>query len=165
MNCAEVRNLLHPKVDGELADIQNSKVDAHLAQCAACKAEYGILMFPKQVAKTMAPVKPSPFFYQNLKARIESEIQGVANWQIFLRLARQMIPALAGITLALVSVFAYYQLRGPQENLYEVYNRFLIVEDLPHHMIVADQGEITNESVLNTIAERELDHRQVMETK
>ena len=165
MKCAEVRNLLHSKIDGELTEKQSKGVDTHLAQCAACKIEYGILTFPRQVAKTMIPVKPSPFFYQQLRARIESEIQGVAAWQTFFRLARHMIPALAGITLALISVFAYHQIRGPQEDLYEAYTRILISEDLPYHMIVADQGEITNESVLSAIAERQFSHQRKMELK
>jgi hypothetical protein len=165
MKCAEVRNLLHHKIDGELSEKQNRGVDTHLAQCAACKAEYGMLSFPQQVAKTMIPVKPSPFFYQQLSARIEAEIQGVAIWQTFSRLARQMIPALAGITLALISVFAYHQIRGPQENLYESYTRILIAEELPYHMIVSDQGEITNESVLSAIAERQSGHQRTMELK
>ena len=69
-----------------------------------------------------------------------------------------MLPALAVITLALLSVFAYHQWRGPDDDLYRAYGRVFVSESLPHQMIVSEQGEITNESVLNTIAEREFNH-------
>lgn len=158
MKCTEVRSWLHRRIDGELRDFESRKLENHLAQCAQCTREYRLLMFPRQMAEATPPVTPSPFFYQKLRADIESETQWVANWQPFWKLARQMIPALAGITLALLSVFAYHQLRGSDNDLYRAYNRVFISESLPHQMMAPEDKEITNERVLITIAEREFNH-------
>jgi hypothetical protein len=65
-----------------------------------------------------------------------------------------MIPTLAGITLALLSLFAYLQLRGPEADLYKAYDRAFISEDQSHRTLVAEHGDMTDESVLRAIAER-----------
>jgi anti-sigma factor RsiW len=165
MKCAEVRSWLSRKVDGELMDFENRELEEHLAQCAGCTREYRLLMFPHQVAEATPSFAPSPFFYQKLRARIESEIQWTAEWQPLWGLARRMIPALAGITLAILSVFAYHELRAPEDDLQRAYNRIFISESLPHQMIVSEQEEITNENVLNIVAEREFNNLLNMSTK
>ena len=91
--------------------------------------------------------------------RIEGEVQGTAGWQVLWGLARKMIPALAAITLALLSVLAYLQMSGPKADLYGAYERIFIAEDQPHQMFFAEQGDITDASVLSAIAERESNHR------
>jgi hypothetical protein len=58
----------------------------------------------------------------------------------------------------LLSVFAYHQLRGPDEDLYRAYSRALVSQSLPHQLSESEDGTITNENVLNTIAEREFNH-------
>lgn len=158
MKCNEARSWLSRRIDGELRDFENRELDRHLAQCARCASEYRLLMFPRRMAETTPSITPSPFFYQKLRARIESESQWIANWQPFGKLARQMIPALAGITFALLSVFAYHQLRGSDDDLYRAYNRVFISESLSHQVLVPEQEGITNKNVLNTIAEREFSH-------
>jgi len=165
MKCAEVRSRLSRKIDGELTDFEIRELDHHLAQCAHCTREYRLLMFPHQVAEETPSLAPSPFFYKKLRARIECEIQGAAEWQPLWGFARRMIPALAGITLALLSVFAYQELLGPEDDLYRAYNRIFVSESLPHQMIVSEQEGITNENVLNTIAEREFNNLLNMSMK
>ena len=96
---------------------------------------------------------------------LEGEVQKIAGWQVFFHLARQVIPALAGITLALLSVFAYVQLSGNEPDFSKAYNRVFITEDQPHRMILADQGDITDESVLSAIAERESSRRRNTDLK
>ena len=66
-----------------------------------------------------------------------------------------MVPTLAGITLALLSVFAYEQIHKPVVYPYPTYEKAFIAEDQSNQMLIADQGDITYESVLRTIAERE----------
>jgi hypothetical protein len=165
MKCAEVRNCLSRMVDGELTDFEKRELDRHLEQCAPCAREYRLLMLPHQVAGATPPFAPPPFFYQKLRARIEREIQGAAEWQPLWGLARRMIPALAAITLALLSVFAYHELRGPEDDLHRAYNRVFVSESLPHQMIVSEHEEITNEYVLDTIAEREFNNLLNMSMK
>jgi hypothetical protein len=158
MQCADARIWLFRKIDGELSDSENKALDAHLARCRSCAREYGLMAFPR-IARETPSLTPSPFFYQKLRMRIENEAQEIAGWQVFWRLARRMIPALAGITLALLSVFAYLQFRGSEADLYGTYERVFITEDQPHQMLVAEQGDITDASVLNAIAEREANHQ------
>jgi hypothetical protein len=155
MECAEVRAWLFRKIDSELSESENRAFDDHIVQCSSCAREYGLLALPHRIAPEIPPVTPSPFFYKKLKLRIEGEAQGMAGWQLFLRLARQMIPALAGITLALLSALAYLQLQGPKANIYRDYEGVFITEEQPHRMLAREQGDITDASVLNAIAERQ----------
>ena len=92
--------------------------------------------------------------------QIESEAQDIAGWQVLWGLARQIVPALAGITLALLSVLAYLQLQGPRPDLYRAYSRVFITEEQPSRMLVAEQADITDESVLSAIADREANSRR-----
>jgi hypothetical protein len=160
MKCSEVRSWFHRKIDDELQDFENRELDAHMKQCASCKEEYRLLSFPRRIARAISPPSISPYFYQKLWMRIEGETQMLAGWQAVRGLARQMIPALAGITLALLSVLVYLQLRIPDTDLYRAYGRAIMSDDASHRMIIAQQGEITNESVLSAIAERDLNRRR-----
>jgi anti-sigma factor RsiW len=159
MQCAEARNWLFRKIDGELSDSENRALETHLAQCPSCTREYALLAMPRRIAQATPELAPSPFFYQKLKLRIEGEAREMAGWQVFWKLARQVVPALAGITLALLSVFAYFQLHGPEANFYRAYERVLATEEQPRQMLVAEQGDITDVSVLSAIAERESNHQ------
>lgn len=78
----------------------------------------------------------------------------MASWRIFWELTHHMVPALACITLALLSVLAYVQLNGPKADLYREYERVFITEEQPHQMLASEQGDITDMSVLRAIAER-----------
>ena len=159
MKCAEVRARLFRKIDGELSESEISDFDDHIEQCHLCAREYGLLALPHRIASEIPPVTPSPFFYKKLSFRIESEAQGMAGWQLFWRLARQMVPALAGITLALLSALAYLQLQGPKADVYRDYEGVLVTEEQPHRMLIGDQGDITDASVLSAIAERQAGFR------
>ena len=159
MQCADARNWIFRKIDGELSDPEIRALDTHLAQCPSCAREYGLIALPRRIALATPELAPSPFFYQKLRMRIEGEAQEIAGWQVFWKLARQIVPALAGITLALLSVFAYLQFHGPEANFYKAYERVLIAEEQPHQMLLAEQGDITDVSVLSAIAERESNHQ------
>jgi anti-sigma factor RsiW len=147
-------------MDGELSDSENMELDAHLAKCMSCSREYKLFALPHRIAQVNPPPAPSPFFYQRLRARIDDETRENAGWQALWGLARPMVPALAGITLALLSVFAYFQMSGPEVNLYRTYDKAFVSEDRSHEILIADQGDITYESVLNTIAEQESSYRR-----
>lgn len=155
MECAEVRAWLFRKIDGELSESEIRDFDDHIGQCPSCAREYGLLALPHRVASAIPPVTPSPFFYKKLSVHIASEAQGMAGWQLFWRLARQMVPALAGITLALLSALAYLLLQGPKTDVYRDYEGVLITEEQPHRMLIGEQGDITDASVLNAIAEHQ----------
>jgi len=163
MKCTTERNLLFRKIDKELTEFENAELDAHLAECASCNREYRLLTLPGRIANAIPPVEPSPFFYQKLRTRIDGEAQNAVGWQVFVHLARQVIPALAGITLALLSVFAYIQFTGKEPDLYKAYDRVFVSEDQPHQMLL--QWDITDESVLSALAEHDANHHRNHELK
>jgi anti-sigma factor RsiW len=160
MKCAAVQSWLFQKMDGELSDSENMELDAHLAKCASCSREYRLLTLPDRIAQASPPPAPSPFFCQKLRSHIDGETKRNAIWQAIWGLAKPMVPALAGITLALLSVFAYQQIRNSEADLYRTYDRAFIAEDRSSPMLVADQGDIEYESILNTIAEQESNYRR-----
>jgi hypothetical protein len=160
MNCATVQSWLFRKIDGELSDSENMELDAHLAKCTSCNREYSLLTLPHRIAQMAPPAALSPFFFQKLRMRIDGEIKENAGWRALWGLARPMVPTFAGITLVLLSVFAYQQIRNPEVDPYRTYDRAFITEDQSNQILVADQGDITYESILNTIAEKESNHRR-----
>ncbi len=164
MNCTTVRNLLIRKIDNELSELENAEFDAHLAECASCTREYRLLNLPNRIAQALPPIEPSPFFYRRLRMNLEGEAQRAAGWQIFFGMARQVIPALAGITLALLSVFAYVRLSGREPELYKAYDRVFITEEQPHGML-SGRGDITDETVLSAIAEGDSNHLRTLDLK
>jgi len=164
MKCTAARDLLSRKIDNELSEFENATLDSHLAKCPSCSREYRILSLPNRVAQAIPPLEPFPFFYSRLRMKLEGEAQKAAGWQTIFGLARQVIPALAGITLALLSVFAYVQMSGHEPDLYKAYDRVFVTEDQPHRMLFSDHG-ITDESVLIAIAERESSLRRSMDLK
>lgn len=155
MDCSKARTRLFQSLDGELSDSAARELDFHLTACPACAREKKILSIPRRIGQCIPALQPSPYFYSKLRARLESESEAVTIWQIILGLSRHLVPGLAAITLALLSVFAYFQVRQPQVDVYQAYDRIFQSSDRPQRMIIADPGEITDESVVQSMAEVE----------
>jgi hypothetical protein len=60
------------------------------------------------------------------------------------------------VTLALLAAFTYVQLRGPSPDVYQAYD-MIFTTDRPQRMVIADHDEITDESVIHSIAEQEVE--------
>jgi len=155
MDCTAARDRLFRKLDNELSPSESEELDSHLSECASCAWDMKLLTIPARIAQALPALEPSPYFYSRLKARIESEQQSVTLWQIMLGLSRQVVPALAVITLALLSIFAYYQFTEIRGEVYWAYDRIFTSGDRPTRMVIADPNEITDESVLLAISERD----------
>ena len=78
--------------------------------------------------------------------------QSITIWQIILGLSRQIVPALATVTLVIISLFAYLEFRGPKADFYQAYDSIFLSGDRPSRMVIAE--EITEESVLHALAEK-----------
>jgi predicted anti-sigma-YlaC factor YlaD len=163
MDCSKARIWLLRRLDGELAVSARQELDAHLSECGACAHEDRLLSLPRRIGRFLPVLEPSPYFYRSLRARLE-EAQTVTIWQILFGLSRQVVPALAMLTLVLLSVFAYMQLQTSEVDVYQAYDR-IFTTDRPHRMVIADQGEITDESVLQAITEEEPDRSEPREAK
>lgn len=155
MDCATARTWIFKRIDGELSPEEWARLDLHLAGCSSCARDYRLFSIPRRIGRAIPVLEPPPYFYTRLRARIESEDQGISVWQFILMLSRHLVPALAAVTLALISVFAYFQITEPRTDLYQVYDSIFMTSDRPQRMVIADQGDITDESVLRAIAEVE----------
>ncbi len=162
MDCTVTRGLLFRRLDDELTPFEREQLDSHIAKCESCAREMKLLLLPRRIAGVVPMLEPSPYFYSKLRARLESERQGVTIWQILLGLSREAIPIFAVITLGLLSVFAYYQFQDVRAEVYSAYDR-IFTSDRPQRMVIADQSEITDESVLLAISEQE--HRPIASEK
>ncbi len=165
MECTAARDRLFRKIDEELSDSENEQLEAHLALCAACAREYQLLTLPQRIAQIIPGFKPSPYFHQTLRARIEREDQISSIWQIFHGLARQMVPVLAAVTLSLILILAYFQLRAPEADLYQAYEGIYASEAYPNLMLIAEEEAITNETVIRAITERDAYGRGAIDFK
>ncbi len=159
MRCSTAKTWLFRGLDGEISVAESKELDTHLAGCPACVREKRLLSIPRRIGQVIPVLQPSPYFYSRLRARLESESQSVTIWQIILGLSHHLVPALAAITLALLSVFAYFQVQGPRVDVSQAYEGIFQSGDRPQRMIIADQTEITDESVLRAIAEEEAARR------
>jgi predicted anti-sigma-YlaC factor YlaD len=164
MKCHTMRDLVFRRIDDELDEHESAEFDAHLSICESCAREYRLLSLPSRIAKEIPPVEPSPYFFQKLTANLEGEAQNAAGWQLILGLARQVIPALAGVTLAVLFVFAYFQFTGNNFDLYRAYDRVFITEDQPRQMFY-ENVEITDEAVLQAIAEQDSSYHRNRDMK
>jgi hypothetical protein len=154
MDCTRARAWIFKLLDGELPAEDEARLAAHTSACAACARDLKLLALPRRLGQAIPVLEPSPFFYRRLRARLESapEYQGVTIWQILVGLSRQVVPALASITLALVSVFIYQQLRGPSSD-YQAYDSIFLSGERPQSLVIAALGDLTDESVLSAITE------------
>ena len=158
MECSDIRNRLFLKIDDELSDAENEELSSHLAQCESCNREYRLLNLPHRITQAMPSFTPSPFFYPQLRTRIEEEAQKIIGRKSFWGLARQTIPTLAGITLVLFSVFAFLEMRGPEADLHQAYESVFANDYQSQQMLTSAQVDISSESVLTAIAEKQFNH-------
>jgi hypothetical protein len=146
-------------MDGELTDLEDEELNAHLAQCAACTKEFNLLRLPYRISQTASVIKPSEFFSSKVRMQIATEATSGAFWSAILRPAQRIVPALAGLTFLLLSIMGYLQLQTPNSELYSAYDHMFSTEQQPRQMATA--GDITAESVLNAMAEWETMHRNI----
>ncbi|HTJ07613.1 MAG TPA: zf-HC2 domain-containing protein [Caldimonas sp.] len=71
MNCAEAAAVLGAWCDGELAGDAAAALDAHVAGCAACRAEQAALVALRDQIRAQAPRHVAP---PALRARIDAEL-------------------------------------------------------------------------------------------
>jgi nitrogen regulatory protein PII-like uncharacterized protein len=152
IDCSLTRNMIFQFMDDELPPEAREKLDGHLAGCAACTREWKILMIPRRIGRSVPALEPSPFFYTRLKARLDKESQSVTIWQVMIGLSRQIVPALATVTLVIITLFAYLEYRGPGPDLYQAYDSIFLASDRSSRMVIAE--DITDESVLHALAEK-----------
>ena len=164
MDCEIVRQKIFDRMDCEIdAEINgaspanDAELEKHLADCAVCRREYGLFSLPRAAAAAEPPVTASAWFYRRICRRIEDEVQSRAGRQAVWKLAFKMIPALAGVTLALASIFVWQETR-PSRSMTQNYEYVFIEDDAARRVLADDQNDISYESVLVALAERHKDN-------
>jgi len=165
MDCQTARIWLFREVDGELGESEQVRLRQHLSGCPGCVRSKELLMLPRRIGRALPILEPSPFFYQRLRARIESETRPVTLAQIILAMSRQTVPAMAVVMLLLLSALAYDLLQNPQTDVVQAYDRIFMSSDRPQRMVIADQADITDEAVLRALAEEENSRRSTPEAQ
>lgn len=160
MECATAQKLILHWVDGELSEPELGMVEVHLAECPSCLRHYRMLSVPRRVAQATAAISASPYFYQKLRMRIEEEARKFDSRQLIFGMARRVVPALGGLTLALLSVFAYFQISSTETDIYSSMQRALAGQYQPQRILTFEKGRITNATVLSAIAGRETEREQ-----
>jgi len=147
MNCREAGNRLFRMMDAELDGAEAELLRAHLSSCPLCTREYRMMTVPRRVARLLPVLEPTPFFYQKLRARLQLCDRSISFWQIVMGLSRQIVPALATVTLVLLGTFIYYQVAAPQADFHQVYDGIFVSPDQQEQYVLVDQGEITDDVV------------------
>jgi len=70
MKCKEVRRLLPPYVDGELAGQAQASVHQHLASCPACNSAFEELKQNLALLRSAGTAEPGPYFAARVMADI-----------------------------------------------------------------------------------------------
>ncbi len=155
MECTKARDWLFRLIDDELTSSERQELEGHLSGCPGCTREYRIVTLPRRITQALPPIQVSPFFYSSLRARLRGEAQGLTIWQMLVGLSHRVVPILALLTLTLLGAFAYEQLWIPSVDVYQAYDGIFTTTDRDHRMVIADQGDITDDSVVRAIAEEE----------
>jgi hypothetical protein len=120
--------------------------------CPSCDLHRRALSIPRQVREASPVIAPSPEFYRNLRKGLAHDSRAGGGAQILMSLPRQLVPALAVITLMLLSAFAYLEYRRSEVNIYQAYEAILIADDPADEMVIADRDEWTDGALLRALA-------------
>jgi anti-sigma factor RsiW len=113
---AEIQEQLLRYLDGDLPDEEMQKIREHLSTCSACSKQYEVLASLWRSDSRLVKVKPSPFLWTRLQARIrEYEQTPTLVWGLKTTLKRIPVhpfPAFAVIAAIVVGIY----LGSPRES-------------------------------------------------
>ena len=137
-------------LDGALAPGERDEVAAHLAGCAACRAEHDRLAAAlRLLARLPAAPEPSPTFDQRFLARLARERSGAGTRRAGLagrRGWRWLAPALAGAAAAAVVVYAGARHRADERFIAEHLDLF------ENYELVASVGAVDTPADVEVVA-------------
>lgn len=118
MTCRNVRNQLSPHLDGRLPAAAARRVDAHLEECAACRAERDDLRALKALLASAPPPQAPPGLWDAVHAGLREHVarqsrRPAATWLTWIwGRAPVMTAGLAVLLLAAILPLQYLQ-QGP----------------------------------------------------
>lgn len=108
MDCREIRDKLTEYQLGGLEDTERAAVEAHLADCAGCRAELAALARLDDLLPAMTPLTAPAELWAGIEARLQP--RHAPWWQWALEWPR---PALAAAATVMIAVGLALGLRGP----------------------------------------------------
>jgi excisionase family DNA binding protein len=139
MNCSEILEHLVAYLDGELPSDRSSEVEAHLGSCGACRGEAEEMRSLSALARSQAPLEPSPTWdlalgrkldalkWWRLNEEVTDLRQTVAEMRAAIRDLQDAARPQAEEPLMTVDEVAAY-LRMPREQIYSTLDELPYVE-------------------------------------
>lgn len=141
-DCREVRSLLSAYMDGQVADSERTRFEAHLAICAACQKELASLRATVALLRQLPPLRVPRSFAIAVPER------RVASGDLFLYL-RGAAAAVAALLIVMVGASIYFEMLGGQ----------LRIQRLPPPTPVAVEKQV----VVTAVVEKLVDMEKVVE--
>jgi anti-sigma factor RsiW len=108
MNCKQCAENLTALLDAELSATETEEALRHLRTCACCSEEFDSLSKTSNYIEShISEINPNPKTWRLIQARIADVKPSVSPFRYFY--SRWRFPAIAGLTLALLSGFGYFQ--------------------------------------------------------
>src|ERR1700675_3122374 len=110
MNCAEIKKLFSPYLDGRVSGSEMRALTRHVAQCTGCEREYVAMQRTQQLLASLGPKKAPADLALKLRLAISREAAhtrrprfegALVRWENALNAF--MVPATAGLLRARVS--------------------------------------------------------------
>ncbi len=109
MNCAEIKKLFSPYLDGRVSGSEMRALTRHLQQCAACSREYAEMQSTQQLLASLGPKQPPADLALKLRVAISREAAQARHPRfegVLVRLQNAlnafMVPATAGLVSAVL---------------------------------------------------------------
>jgi anti-sigma factor RsiW len=133
MSCKRIEGKLIAFMDGRASDSDRHAVEAHLAECSACKARVEGFSGVWSMLDEMPAVEPSAAFEARLRAAMATEPPPLRFWQ---GIAAMLPSPRLALAVALLGVFSLWQSSSPvavNETAAPVSSdaEFRMIQDLP----------------------------------
>jgi anti-sigma factor (TIGR02949 family) len=135
MNCQEVMSLLHPLIDGELAESDENKLKAHMHQCPDCRTEFEWVRALQNKIKQIGIVTAPHALRANILSKIsEDTSKSSNNWVNFKGLLKPFTThfgtALLGGMLVFVLMSQPFTAKPNHLEIFDAHIRSLASEQL-----------------------------------
>jgi len=151
MSCSRMENRILPYVDGRLKESERRKMEAHLAECAACRLRVNEFRAVTGLLDELPQIEPSAAFDVRVRARVAAEPVKQGWWAWFTPSPRVAFAA-SLLLLATVWIGANSnQTSIAQEDLpvlenYDVLSNFEPLTELPQP-VQADETNQQNQQL------------------
>lgn len=115
MNCMDMTPLLSASLDGEITPAEKAVLDAHLAACSACAAQYERLRAADALFTRMRTAAPAPFFETRLMQRIARRNTAQSFFHDLIAIEKKILYAAAAVAVIVAGV----ALKMPAGNDYD----------------------------------------------